>query len=98
MIDMNTPQPSTNDSNWHYFRCEEDARINPMTAQGEQSNMMQADFGKWAKGNGTWTTVSSYYENVQMWYEDTSNVMWIGNYRYGEPVYQTEYDGMEIYG
>jgi hypothetical protein len=98
MLNTDTIQPNTDDSDWNNFRCEEHDRIDAATAQGEQSNMMQADFGKWAKGNGTWTTVSSYHENVKMWYEDTSDVMWVGNYRYGEPVYETEYDGMEIYG
>ena len=49
-----------------------------------------------SKANVTWATASSYTENVKMWYEDVYNVTWIGNYRYGEPVYETEYNGMEI--
>ena len=96
MIDMNTPQPTTDDSNWGDFRWEEHDRVNPKTAQGEQSTMMQLDFAKWAKANGTWATVSSYHENVKMWYEDVYNVIFIGNYRYEEPIYHTEYNGMEI--
>ena len=75
MIDMNTPQPTTDDSNWNDIRWEEHDRVNPETAQGEQSTMMQLDFAKWAKANGTWATVSSYHENVKMWYEDVYNVI-----------------------
>lgn len=96
MIDMNTPQPTTDDSNWNDIRWEEHDRVNPETAQGEQSTMMQLDYAKWAKANGTWATVSSYHENVKMWYEDVYNVIFIGNYRYEEPIYHTEYNGFEI--
>ena len=98
MIDLNTPQPATDDSNWNEIRHQEYNRVNPETAQSDHSTMMQLDFAKWSKGNGTWISSSSYTENVKMWYEDVYNVNWAGNYRYGEPVYQTEYDGMEIYG
>ena len=45
MLNTDTIQPTTDDSNWNNFRCEEYDRINPKTAQGEQSNMMQAENG-----------------------------------------------------
>jgi len=96
MIDMNTPQPATDDSNWSDIRFEEFDRVNPETAQSDHSTMMQLDFAKWSKANGTWASASSYTENVKLWYEDVSNVNWTGHYRYGEPVFETEYNGMEI--
>ena len=96
MIDMNTPQPATDDSNWSDIRFEEYDRITPETAQSDHSTMMQLDFAKWSKANGTWASASSYTENVKMWYEDVYNVNWTGNYRYGEPVYETEYNGFEM--
>jgi hypothetical protein len=95
MIDMNTPQPTTDDSNWNDIRWEENDRINPKTAQGEQSSMVQLDFGSWAKENGLWPS-TDYELMVKMYHNAISDVNWAGNYRYGEPVYETEYDGMEI--
>ena len=114
MVDENTPQPDTLDycddiqRSWSEFRYSEHQRINPMTAQGDHSTQVQLEFGKWAKGNGTWYSVSSYAENVKLWYAETSDITWNGSYKRGlvtyqnesgddiDEIYETEYDGMEI--
>jgi hypothetical protein len=95
MIDMNTPQPATDDSNWSDIRFEEFDRVNPETAQSDHSTMIQLDFGSWAKENGLWPS-TDYELMVKMYHNAISDVNWAGNYRYGKPVYETEYNGMEI--
>ena len=114
MVDENTPQPDTldycddNQRCWRQLEYSEHQRINPMTAQGDHSTQVQLEFGKWAKGNGTWYSVSSYVENVKLWYAATTDITWNGNYKRGmvtyqnesgddyDEIYETEYDGMEI--
>ena len=71
MISENTPQPNTLDycdatqRSSSDFCFSEHQKINPMTAQGEQSCAVQMDMKQWAIKAGMWPNSEIYGTNVQ---------------------------------